>query len=400
MIKRFFSFLFEGKSAFNLLSCCLWGGLALRYIGGFIRKFTGIESITSDNFTVLVIIISLLFSLPAVIRKLQVRDYFFYFTCVAIYLLQFLFYPENTDTLELFAYKCCLTVFPFYFYGKFLDMEKMETPFYYISYFTLLLDILYYLVYGMGSGSVSSDDYNMGAAYAILPHALYIVWMAFRRPTIFSIGGSVASFLLLLGFGTRGPVLSYLLPIVCYVFLLYQGKYAKQLKITIATLLVVVVLLLIPLAMYLQDLFEQLDISVRIFDKILDEELENDSGRSELIFILHRAFQSDPRIFGFGLFGSYNFIGGYPHNIFYELVFSFGYVVGVILIIVMLYHFYSGFRNATLSIEKEFIFLFVTMELVHLFFSYTFLHETWFFLLLGYCSQMKHKISITQNYRL
>ena len=152
-------------------------------------------------------------------------------------------------------------------------------------------------------------------------------------------------------------------------------------------------LLLIPLTLYLTDIFETLDISTRILDKIIEEELDNDSGRGDLIMQLDQVRDSENRLWGYGLFGSYNYIGIYPHNIFYEFIFSFGVVLGGGLIVVLLYHFYSGYRKANLSIEKEFITLFVLMELIHLCFSYTFMCESIFFLLIGYCSQMKYVYS-------
>ena len=129
MIKKIWLFLFEGKCTFNLLCCLLWGRSLLHYFGGAIRKVTGIENITADNFTIVVICIALFFALPELIRRIKIQDCLLYLSFVAVYLLQFLFYPDNTETLELFFVKCCLAVFPFFLYGKVLDIVKMEKAF-------------------------------------------------------------------------------------------------------------------------------------------------------------------------------------------------------------------------------------------------------------------------------
>lgn len=393
MIKKIWLFLFEGKCTFNLLCCLLWGRSLLHYFGGAIRKVTGIENITADNFTIVVICIALFFALPELIRRIKIQDCLLYLSFVAVYLLQFLFYPDNTETLELFFVKCCLAVFPFFLYGKVLDIVKMEKAFSIISYATILVTIFYFMLYGEGSKTISSDDYDMGTAYALLPYLLFTTWQAFRNTSIVNIVLSICGFFFLLGLGTRGPVLAFLFPLLFYIFILYRGRYAKTLKLSLFVLILGSGLLLIPLTLYLTDIFETLDISTRILDKIIEEELDNDSGRGDLIMQLDQVRDSENRLWGYGLFGSYNYIGIYPHNIFYEFIFSFGVVLGGGLIVVLLYHFYSGYRKANLSIEKEFITLFVLMELIHLCFSYTFMCESIFFLLIGYCSQMKYVYS-------
>lgn len=338
-----------------------------------------------------IILIALFFSIPTIVKRLSVSDIIFYLLCICIYLSQYFLFPSNTEPLDEFALRCCLTVFPFFFFGKMVDIPKMFNAFYYISLATIAMFVFYFIIYGQGSSQVSSEDYNMSAAYNLLPHVLMVSWKTVREISSLRIGITVMSVILLLMFGTRGPVLSLVLPLTIYILFAYHGKHAKVLKISFIIIVVILLLSLVSIAMYLNDIFDGMDMNSRILEKFLDDDIENDSGRSALIVELNKHLLTESRVFGYGLFGSYQYIGGYPHNIFYELIFSFGFVLGSILIILMLRHFILGYRDATDDFTKEFILLFTLMELTHLFLSYTFLTEQLFFLLLGVCAQRNKK---------
>jgi len=386
MTKKIVNFLFEDKSPFNLLCCLLWGIVLLNYIAAAFRHFA---TIIPDNkyVTCFIIFFTAFISLPQIIKRLSVYDLLFYISCVFVYLLQYFLFPNNYEPLNEFAVQCCLLVFPFYFFGKMVDIPKMLKPFYCISVATVGMFIFYYILYGAGSSQVNTEDYNMGAAYQLLPHVLIVLWITIREPSPLRICIAFVSVVLLLMFGTRGPILSLILPLAVYILFFYHGSHAKALRVSFIAVAIVVLLSLISLAIYLQNIFDYFDVNSRILQKLIAEDITNDSGRGDLIVELNKHLFAESRIFGYGLFGSYQYIGGYPHNIFYELIFSFGFVFGSILIILMLRHFVLGYRNIMDNITKEFILLFTLMELTHLFLSYTFLTEQMFFFLLGLCAQ-------------
>ena len=398
-IREIFNFLFEGNSTFNLLCCTLWGLTLLGYLAGGVMHFCSYIP-DSRYITFPIIIIVLFFAIPQIIKRLSIKDIIFYLLCVCVYLSQYSLFQTNLEPLDEFALRCCFTVFPFFFFGKMVDIPKMFNAFYYISLATIAMFAFYFIIYGQGSSQVSSEDYNMDAAYNLLPHVLMVLWKTIREFSPLRAFIGLLSTMLLIMFGTRGPLLSLVLPIVIYVFFAYHGKHAKLFRWIMIIVAIVLILVLIPLAMYLTDIFDSLDVNSRILEKILDNEIEDDSGRGALIVELNGHLLTEDKIFGYGLFGSYQYIGGYPHNIFYELIFSFGFLVGSILIILMLRHFIMGYCNAADDITKEFILLFTLMELTHLCLSYTFLTEQMFFLLLGVCAQRyrkSNKITIVSN---
>ena len=378
--------LFEGKSTFNLLCYLLWGLSLFDYLVGAFRHF--VPSITNNNYiTIPVIFICVFFALPDIIKRLHVRDLIIYIFCICIYIMQYILYPNNITPLNEYAFLCCLAVFPFYLFGKMVDLPKMLNAFYYISVGTIVMYILYFLLYRNGSGQLNSEEYNMAAAYNLLPHVLMVVWMAIRKFSPTRIGMAFISIIVLFMFGTRGPILSLAVPVSIYILFRYHGKHTKLIKTLFITLVVVLPFVLVPIITYFQDVFSDLDVSARILDKLLDEDITNDSGRGDLIVELNKHLLTEHKICGYGLFGSYQFIGGYPHNIFYELIFSFGFLIGGMLIVWMLWHFFKGYHYASNDIYKDFILLFTLMELTHLCFSYTFLTEQMFFMLIGLCAQ-------------
>lgn len=386
MTKKFVTFLFEGKSTYNLLCYLLWGLTLFDYIVGAFRHFVPI--VPANNYIVIpVIAVTVFFAIPDLIKRLQITDLLFYIICICIYTIQYILFPYNTAPLNEYALQCCFVVFPFYLFGKMLDLSKMLNAFYYISIGTVAMFIFYFLLYRDGSGQLNSEEYNMAAAYNLLPHVLMVVWMAFRKFSLLRIGIAIASIIVQFMFGTRGPILSLAIPMFIYILFRYHGKYAKFVKIILITMVIALPFIIVPLATYFQDVFSDLDVNARILDKLLDNDIANDSGRNDLIIQLNRHLLTENEVFGYGLFGSFRYIGIYPHNIFYELIFSFGFIIGGILIVWMLAHFIRGYYRAPNDINKDFILLFTIMELTHLCLSYTFLTEQMFFMLLGLCAQ-------------
>lgn len=380
------NFFFEGKSTLNLMCCLLWGQVLLDYIVAAFRHF--IPGIPSNEYiSIPLIALSVVLAIPAILKRLQIVDILFYVACIAIYILQYILYPDNLVPLEKYAYLCCFTVFPFYFLGKILDLPKMINAFYYISVGTICMSLFYFLLYREGSSVLSTDDYNMAAAYSLLPHVVMVAWVSIRRLSPLHICLAALGVLLLFMFGTRGPILSFAVALSAYVLLRNDGKHARFIKISYILLVLFLLIFLVPLATFFSNLFSDIDVSVRFFSKLLDNEISDDSGRGDLILELNRHLLTERPFFGYGLFGSYKFIGGYPHNIFYELIFTFGFFAGSFLIIWLLLHFFNGYRYAPNELNREFILLFTVMEMTHLCFSYTFLTEQMFFLLIGFCSQ-------------
>jgi hypothetical protein len=89
---------------------------------------------------------------------------------------------------------------------------------------------------------------------------------------------------------------------------------------------------------------------------------------------------------GHGILGSYNYVSTYPHNIFVEFVFTFGWIPGIALLIAISTLILFAFYHAKTE-ERGFLLLLLCATIVKLNFSSTFIDDALFFMLLGYCFQ-------------
>ena len=129
--------------------------------------------------------------------------------------------------------------------------------------------------------------------------------------------------------------------------------------------------------------------STRLFDLYFDNQIVSVESRDEYRETLLSVLNDNDPILGFGLLGSYRFIHSYPHKIWLEFVFSFGWILGSILLAVIFFYVYSAYLKTRTEEQKVFLFLLFVVGVVKLFMSGTFLDEAFFFFLLGYSTNIK-----------
>ena len=88
-------------------------------------------------------------------------------------------------------------------------------------------------------------------------------------------------------------------------------------------------------------------------------------------------------MFGFGLLGSYNVTGGYPHNFFVDILFSFGYVLGSLIMAVLGFCLIRAFKISGTE-ERAFLLVLFCSGFLHLLFSGTFVFDADFYIFLGF----------------
>ena len=164
-------------------------------------------------------------------------------------------------------------------------------------------------------------------------------------------------------------------------------KYARYIKSAIVLIGVVISAYFYEIALFLQFQLENLGMSTRIFDKIVEAEITDGSGREWISDTLYDILKNSHNFCGYGLLGAERYVDTYPHNIYLEFIFSFGYVIGILLLFAVVLLIAKAFIKAS-QINKEFILLLVCGSVLKLCMSGAFLDDTIFFMLLGYCAQM------------
>lgn len=387
LLKQIVAFLFEGHSAFNLLMCMVWATPLISFSHGILNKMPIIGSHT-DFIIIGTEVLIIFFSLSYIVRRLKFGDILFYVLWLVLYLGSMILFPENTVALENRMFRCLCMVIPYYFMGRLLCIEKFEKPFYYLSALCILLSAFYYLIYAQSALAANKEivgDDNMGASYSLLPHVLMVAWVTFRKPSWVNVLLLLLGCFMMLSYGTRGPIVCLLTFLFIYIFAYLKGKYAKVVRIGLIVATLVCVGSLTFVMTYMQGAMETVGMSTRIFDKFLDEELHDDSGRFELTDTLHDVLLREDGVWGHGLLGSYPYIGTYPHNIFDDFIFTFGYIWGIGLLLALVCLIVIAYRKSPSMKEKEWIVLLTISVGIKLCFSGTYLDDTLFFMLIGYC---------------
>lgn len=387
-------FLFQ---PFNAVYLIAWGAILLGYWRGINNHLPVLGTMT-DELEWCIVLAPILLSLPRLWKRIKTSDHIFVFACLIFYLLNIQLFPQNADVLVNRLFSFSLLTLPYYYIGVTLDIKRFYKFFYYISVVAVFMCAFYELLYAQSAsytGDVDTSEYNMELAYSILPHVLMVSWRALKSFVIFNIAPMLLGLMLLLSFGTRGPVICAIVFIAIYLLFIRPSKYQKTMRIITVACAVYAMSFLDQFMTFMQLMTFQLGMSTRIFDKYFEGELEDSSGRDYIRETLLRELSIDNSLFGHGVLGSYPYVNTYPHNIVLEFLFSFGWVWGIAILFCIVYIIAKMLINThQCEINVTFGIILVIASILKLCFSSTFVDDALFFMLLGYCVNSSRKISI------
>lgn len=387
-------FLFQ---PFNAVYLIAWGAILLGYWRGINNHLPVLGTMT-DELEWCIVLAPILLSLPRLWKRIKTSDHIFVFACLIFYLLNIQLFPQNADVLVNRLFSFSLLTLPYYYIGVTLDIKRFYKFFYYISVVAVFMCAFYELLYAQSAsytGDVDTLEYNMELAYSILPHVLMVSWRALKSFVILNIAPMLLGLMLLLSFGTRGPVICAIVFIAIYLLFIRPSKYQKTMRIITVACAVYAMSFLDQFMTFMQLMTFQLGMSTRIFDKYFEGELEDSSGRDYIRETLLRELSIDNSLFGHGVLGSYPYVNTYPHNIVLEFLFSFGWVWGIAILFCIVYIIAKMLINThQCEINVTFGIILVIASILKLCFSSTFVDDALFFMLLGYCVNSSRKISI------
>ena len=387
-------FLFQ---PFNAVYLIAWGAILLGYWRGINNHLPVLGTMT-DELEWCIVLAPILLSLPRLWKRIKTSDHIFVFACLIFYLLNIQLFPQNADVLVNRLFSFSLLTLPYYYIGVTLDIKRFYKFFYYISVVAVFMCAFYELLYAQSAsytGDVDTSEYNMELAYSILPHVLMVSWRALKSFVILNIAPMLLGLMLLLSFGTRGPVICAIVFIAIYLLFIRPSKYQKTMRIITVACAVYAMSFLDQFMTFMQLMTFQLGMSTRIFDKYFEGELEDSSGRDYIRETLLRELSIDNSLFGHGVLGSYPYVNTYPHNMVLEFLFSFGWVWGIAILFCIVYIIAKMLINThQCEINVTFGIILVIASILKLCFSSTFVDDALFFMLLGYCVNSSRKISI------
>ena len=337
--------------------------------------------------------------------RISSKNWAFFIFASIIYLANFVLFPENEENL--------LKYFPdyffaliFFFLGISINIDQDKDYLYYASILNLVSSAFYNLVFTHSAGysgsaiELGESIHDMPQAYYVLPSVIYITWIALERfrisdiykfPVYSSVALSVLGLLLESSFGTRGPLVCVITFIVLYVLLVRKTKHPWFYRSLTLILGIVAYSFLNELLIIMAGLTSALGMSDRIFTLALEGTFSQGEDSSDQRWMMINTIRNElsqndmSALWGHGFTGFWNELGGYPHNVIYEMVLTFGLVLGgafIIILILILVKAYIKNRNHSF---RGFLIVILACGFIKLLMSSTFIAEPFFFMLIGYC---------------
>lgn len=379
------------ESYTTLFLCMFWGAPLMTYIKAILIRIVG-DNISSLVVPLLFIIVFLL-SWKHFSKQLSKGGLFFYVTCSVIYLFTYAFYPNNSPYLDDCVVPFLFSALPLVFVGRVVNIEKHAKPFYFISILCIVTTIINVFLFESKERAVKDYNYDMLAAYTMLPHILMVIWHLLQKTNIIDSFICIIGLCLLLGYGTRGPILCVVVFIALYLVLFTFSQ--NKLWLNLITIASVVILFkyMDSLIILVNMGLERENLSLRIISQYEIGELANDTGRLEIQSTILNSL-STKGVLGLGLCGDRVLTGTYSHNLIIELWASFGYIFGTAVFVALFFYFFYTWRHSA-KIEKEFLLMLISY-LTHLFISGSFLDSQILFFTIGFCSRLLYKWRMQQ----
>ena len=392
----------RSERSFIYLCCFIWANVVLQYFYAAILHI-GPISFLSTWIGPCVATLLIIGAIPYFLKKVTSTVYILFFCSLILYLLNYQIYPENTAGLNRYS-SMFYAALPMIFIGNCIEIRKVEKLFYYISIINIISCSVYFLIYAQSasySGSAITDEgHNMGASYNILPHVIYVTWQMYKNRTFVNIALSVLGFLLIASFGTRGPLVCLIVFNAFYLLLIKRYNSPIKAKFIVLFISVNIIIFLTQIMLFLGELVGSIGMSDRIFQIALDGNFigGESSGDERLYFIevIKSMIIDTTNFWGFGLAGCDRIIGIYPHNIWIEILFSFGIIPGLTLIIILLYRIVKKFFTSKSETTRCFLALLLCSSILKLCFSFTFLTDPYFFMLIGFLFNNYSNDTITE----
>lgn len=387
--------IFKRIDRLTVFLCMIWGSDLLNYANAIFLRLPVLKEI-GEYASSIIVVMALLLCFRSISKYITKAGVVFFVFWLLAYLLSYS-HTNNTKFLDNSIGPFFLTVLPLIFVGRAIDIDKLSKPFYYVSLIYIAWKFFVLLFFKSAEREMGEfSDYNMFAAYKLLPHLIMVTWHLFRKVNVVDACASVIGFVLLFGFGTRGPILCWIIFIALYFLLVKQYKRKIISMILIAGVAITTLTYVSFMFDTLNDSTRALGLSNRVYMQMDQGALNDDSGRS----YIHKSIldaTKESGILGMGICGDRAVTGDdYSHNLFIELIASFGYVFGSVLIIALLLYLFFAYRSCVTQEQKGFYILLLCFN-AHLLLSSTFLQTPLFFLFIGWCGRLINDKNNSKN---
>ena len=298
-------------------------------IANIVLRNTGIiTSKISIVFFTTIFIARILYELNCIKKTFPIAVYIECAFC-GLTIISFILYPEAQDKITI---RCLWTMtycIPLYIFGKYVkDFNLFFRQTISASFIALLLAIFAAIMHYIDP---SLYRYSMSLGYALLFPVLSFFSYA-REKNVYLILFLIGILIIFL-LGSRGPLIGVG---IYSIFLVFEKKsrlfYIKC--FFVLGLLAVLITSFQTLFVFFTDVFLGVEIQSRTISMITEGIIFQDSGRFNIFNKFFDAIDVSP-LWGYGIFAWESEFGYYPHNIFIELIYSFGFLFGGVLSVLL-----------------------------------------------------------------
>lgn len=318
-------------------------------------------------------------AIPIEVKNMSVKDLCLYALFVIVVILNYLIFPESQQYITDVSFMLCMLLYipvSIFVVRKINEWDAFLYVFFPLAVFAICMNayICFFSDIDLYGDNVAFN--YMELSYAVLP-AVCGTYAYFRETRnllslVFTFLGLASVF----NFGSRAVVLY----VITFIFAseLFTNRRLSIGKIVTLVLLIVGYLNIGSLMTSLAN--SGLFSDSRFLTKFVSNELFNHETR-EYIYSACRARMSTMGLEISGLFGDRPYCAGaaYPHNIFYEVIMSFGWIFGIIF---LCYLFIVMYKSLVKGASSIIFFLFFFSVFCRFFVSGSYIIEGRFWLML------------------
>ena len=334
-------------------------------------------------------------------RRIKATDALVILFVILAILVTVMVYPKNTPYILEDMLDGILPCLPFFLLGLCLSLdEKTYKTISRISCIAIIVSTLYlfYFMRTRSLGGSHGENYSMYWSYVLLPNTLIAIDYSFRTKKPFAVLCAVIGVIYAFGMGTRGPIVILGAEIVVCIWKYSKHRTSRKVLALIFLAILAVIFVASPLYLLtlnaLRSMLARQHVSTRVIDYMISGEMISyTSGRGDIYADLLNSLSERP-ILGYGIYGEYpiGYLAG-AHNIYLQMVFQFGYPLGIALLASYIAVFVKALRRTKGTLTQGWIILFGCMVFIRGIFRGNWLDYAVFFLL-GLCIQAGRKIDI------
>ncbi len=296
--------------------------------------------------------------------------------------------------LEGFLTECV----PFFFCGVFIcDYGNVRDKL--IRVMTIIPYCYLFMLMLLGLNMLDPDaTYSQPDSYKMLFLAVVLTSALFEKFSIKYLIPLCISMFFMIAYGARGPLVCWGLFVILQLMIqLKRLTVIKRFFIAVCIGIAVIVLYnnYYSFLLMLQTQFERMGFSVRVVNRLLDNNFLIDVGRNNITSICLERIKYNP-VLGTGpvndriyiaehLGGGADAYGNYPHNIFTEIIMQYGIFIGGAILIAIIWMIVKAYRTVQDIQSKNFIIILIGTYLFPLLFSGSYVDSRGFYLLVAVC---------------